>query len=110
MQDVQSLIRKARDENWEELDLSGMKLTKLPTALCQPTELKSLILSKEETGKWKDGEYVPVTVANQVTHLSPQLKQLVKLSSLELSGNSLGELPKIVFELKELEFLDITNV
>ena len=30
MQDIQSLIRQARDENWEELALSGMELTELP--------------------------------------------------------------------------------
>ena len=51
MQDIQSLIRQARDENWEELDLSGMGLTELPMAygrsetieVCALTELKTLI-------------------------------------------------------------------
>jgi internalin A len=44
MQDVQSLIRQAHDENWEELDLSGMGLTELPIEVCRLTGLKSLIL------------------------------------------------------------------
>ena len=43
MQDIQSLIRQARDENWEELDLSGMGLTELPIEVCALTELKTLI-------------------------------------------------------------------
>ena len=67
MQDIQSLIRQARDENWEELDLSGMGLTELPIEVCALTELKTLILGKEEPGEWKDGEYELMTIANQLT-------------------------------------------
>jgi hypothetical protein len=36
MQDLLSLIRQARDENWEELDLSGMGLTELPMVSDRP--------------------------------------------------------------------------
>ena len=75
MKDLLSLIAQARDENWEELDLSGMGLTELPMAygrsetieVCALTELKTLILGKEEPGKWKDGEYELMTIANQLT-------------------------------------------
>ena len=64
--DLLSLIAQAHDENWEELDLSGMGLTELPMAdgrsetieVCALTELKTMILGKEEPGDWKDGEYV----------------------------------------------------
>ena len=75
MQDIQSLIRQARDENWEELDLSGIRLTEWPMAdgrsetieIGVLTGLKTWILGKEEPGEWKDGEYVPMTIANQLT-------------------------------------------
>ena len=56
--DALALINQAHDEQWEELDLSGMGLTELPIEIAQLTKLKTLILGKEEPGEWKDGEYV----------------------------------------------------
>ncbi len=88
MQDVQSLIRQAHDENWEQLDLSGMGLTELPIELYTLTELKTLILGKEEPGEWKDGEYVPTTIANQLTTLPDELLALVSLRSVSCKGQS----------------------
>ena len=46
MQDVRSLIHQAHTENWEELDLSGMNLTKLPPEIACLTGLRSLSLGK----------------------------------------------------------------
>ena len=91
MQDARSLIHQAHTENWEELDRSGMNLTELPPEIVCLTGLRSLILGKEEVGEWKDGEYVPTTIANQLTTLPEELgiKSLqygVKLSTIDEIG------------------------
>ncbi|MCX5964137.1 MAG: leucine-rich repeat domain-containing protein [Cyanobacteria bacterium] len=111
MKDLLSLIAQAHDENWEELDLSGMGLTELPIEIAVLTGLKTLILGKEEPGEWKDGKYVPpITIANQLTTLPDELLALVSLRSLDLSGNPLGGLPEVVCKLEQLEWLNLANI
>ena len=68
-----------------------MELTELPPEIACLTGLRSLILEKEEVGEWKDGEYVPTTIANQLTTLLEELgiKSLqygVKLSTIDEIG------------------------
>jgi len=90
----------------------------LPIEVCALTGLKTLILGKEEPGEWKDGEYVPMTIANQLTTLPDELLALVSLRwsktghrpSLDLSGNPLGGLPEVVCKLEQLECLNVANV
>jgi internalin A len=110
MKDLLSLIAQAHDENWEELDLSGMGLTELPIEIGVLTGLKTLILGKEEPGEWKDGKYVPTTIANQLTTLPDELLALVSLRSLDLSGNPLCGLPEVVCKLEQLEWLNLANI
>jgi hypothetical protein len=82
------------------------------------TALKTLILGKEGSGEWQDGEHVPTTIANQLTTLPDELLDLVSLRwsktghrpSLDLSGNSLVGLPDVVFKLKQLECLNLANI
>ena len=81
--DALALINQAHDEQWKELDLSGMGLTELPIEIAQLTKLKTLILGKEDPGEWKDDEYVPITIANQLTTLPDELLALVSLRSLD---------------------------
>jgi hypothetical protein len=121
-----SLITQARDENWEELDPFWDGIDRMPMAYGRSetieigllTELKTLILGKEESGDWKDGEYVLTTIANQLTTLPNELLELVNLRwsktghrpSLDLSGNPLGGLPEVVCKLEQLECLNVANV
>ena len=110
MQDVRSLIHQAHTENWEELDLSGMNLTELPPEIGSLTGLRSLILGKEEVGEWKDGEYVPTTIANQLTTLPEELGALVNLREIDLSGNPIAYFPPVLLKLERLEMLNLANV
>ena len=73
-----SLIRQADDEQWKELDLSGMGLglSELPLEIGCLTGLKRLVLGRWEE-KW-EGKW-------------------------EGSGNSFTEIPEIIFELVQLE-------
>ena len=47
MEALLSLIAQAHDEQWEELDLSGMELSELPLEIGRLTGLKRLVL-----GNW----------------------------------------------------------
>ena len=58
-----SLIAQAHDEQWEELDLSGMGLSELPLEIGRLTGRLRSVLGKEESGEWKDEEYVFVVIA-----------------------------------------------
>jgi internalin A len=51
-QELLRLIDQAADEGWEELDLSGMGLTELPTEIGKCQQLKTLILGKVEEWEW----------------------------------------------------------
>ena len=70
-----------------------MNLTELPPEIACLTELRSLILGKEDVGEWKDGEYVPTTIANQLTTLPEELGALVNLREIDLSGNPIAPHP-----------------
>ena len=75
--DVLSLIAQAHDENWEELDLSGMGLTELPKEIDRLTGVKVLNLSD-----------------NQITEIPESIGQLTNLTELYLYDNQITEIPK----------------
>ena len=74
-----SLINQAYYEQWEELDLSGMGLRDLPKEIDRLTGLKTLVL-----GKWDKENF-------------------------KYSGNSFTEIPRVVFELTQLEELSLSD-
>jgi internalin A len=69
------LIDQAAAEGWEELDLSGMELEVLPAEISKLTGLKKLVLGK------------------------------VNREQRKLVGNALTEIPKVIFELTQLQEL-----
>ncbi len=100
MQDVQSLIRQACDENWEELDLSGMGLTELPKEIGRLTGLKKLVL-----GKWNGNGWV----GNSFTEIPEIVFELKQLEVLLISSNQIAIIPESIGQLTNLTWLDLSS-
>jgi internalin A len=97
-----NLIAQAKDEQWEELDLSGHSLTELPPQIGELTQLKRLIL-----GKWDKEKKAWVGVGLKT--LPGELERLVNLEELTLSGNQLTEIQSCVTNLIDLDVLNIAQ-
>jgi internalin A len=93
-------IEQAAAEQWEELDLSGMRLTEVPSEIGQLGQLKRLILGKWDKGKRK-------SVGNQLTTLPPELWQLRQLEELSLNGNQISVIPDAIAQLINLQTLNL---
>jgi Leucine-rich repeat (LRR) protein len=74
------------------LDLSGLKLTRLPAKIGQLGKLTELNLSH-----------------NLLAALPPELGQLPNLTRLDLSHTPLAELPPVIGQLANLAVLDVSN-
>jgi Leucine-rich repeat (LRR) protein len=86
---VSALIEKARKEHASELNLSGKRLTELPEAIGQLTQLQSLNLA-----------------VNRLTALPDFLQDLTSLRELYLHGNPGLGLPE---ELLGPRWTNVTN-
>jgi internalin A len=98
--DLLSLINQAHDENWEELDLSGMGLTELPIEIGMLTGLKRLVLGKYDREK---REYV----GNSFTEIPEVVFELKQLEELLIAKSQITEIPDSIGQLTHLTQLDI---
>ena len=73
-----------------KLDLSGLKLSGLPEAIGQLSQLRKLYLS-----------------GNQLSSLPEAIGQLSQLQKLYLSGNRLSRLPEAIGQLSQLRLLSL---
>ncbi|MBD1827893.1 leucine-rich repeat domain-containing protein [Microcoleus vaginatus GB1-A2] len=103
-------IDQAAEENLTELDLSGLDLEELPPEIGKCTQLETLMLGKVEKGEWVDGKLTPKLITNHLSALPEELRSLVNLRSIDLSGNPFGTMPEVLLEMKELESLDLTSI
>jgi hypothetical protein len=85
-------IQQARRNRAITLDLSSLKLRKLPESLASLTQLQVLSLSN-----------------NQLRELPESLASLTQLQVLDLSNNQLRELPESLASLTQLQRLDLSN-
>jgi len=106
-EELLQLIDKAADEGSTELDLTGLGLEELPPEIGKCTQLETLLLGKMEKREWVDGKMTPKLITNQLTALPEELRSLLNLRSIDLSGNPFGKIPELLLEMKQLKNLNL---
>ncbi|QLE57703.1 leucine-rich repeat domain-containing protein [Nostoc sp. TCL26-01] len=105
------LIDRAAAEGWQELDLSGQKLTELPGEIGKLQQLESLILGKQVDGyEPVGGGYLKKVSGNNLKTLPLELLSLANLRKLDISGNPLKSIPDVVTQILHLEELILIRV
>ena len=105
-EELLQVIERAAEEGWTELDLSGNELTKLPPEIGKLTQLKKLILGKDERDD--KGRYIR-TVGNKLSTLPPKIGLLAQLEELQIVENQLSTLPAEFGQLSNLQTLDLSR-
>jgi internalin A len=108
-------IEGARRNGARSLDLSALKLTTLPEAVCQLSRLQTLDLSRnqlttlpEAIGRLSQLQILNLT-GNQLTTLPEAIGRLSQLQILNLTGNQLNSLAEAVCQLSRLQTLDLSR-
>ncbi|MEA5478257.1 hypothetical protein VB774_11580, partial [Pseudanabaena galeata UHCC 0370] len=108
--ELEALIEQAAREEWEELDLAGEGIEVLPATIAKCKSLQRLILGKITERKYYniyDGwttEYK--NFGNLLKTLPPEIAELTNLQHLDLSNNSLSEIPDSITRLTNLHSLN----
>jgi len=97
-------IDRAAQENWENLDLSGLDLEEVPSEIGKCTQLETFVLmefqfmafheKREEKGK-------------RLTKFPDAVLQLTNLKILNLHGNEITEIPEAIGQLSNLTLLEL---
>src|SRR4028119_157943 len=104
-------IHRAAEEKLTQLDLSGLGLEELPPEIGKCTQLEKLVLGKVE--RWQGFNSNPslkLIIPNQLRTLPEELRSLVNLRSIDLSGNPFGTMPELLLEMKQLDSLNLTRI
>lgn len=105
--EAQRRIQVAQETQASELDLSGLSLTQVPTAIMQLTKLQKLNLSGNRLSSlppeilWLTNLQSLNLSSNQLSSLPPGIGQLTKLQTLDLQGNKLSSLPVEIEKLRQ---------
>ncbi len=91
-EEVRRVLKRARENEWMTLDLSGEDLTTIPDDIGKITSLARLNLSN-----------------NRLSELPESLGQLNRLVHLDVSDNQLQSLPESLGEIKRLSVLKAGN-
>ncbi|MEG3971581.1 leucine-rich repeat domain-containing protein [Microcoleus sp. T2B6] len=104
-------IDQAAEEKLTELDLSGLKLEELPPEIGKCTQLETLVLGKVESWMCSNsGTTTLKLIINQLRTLPEELRSLLNLRSIDLSGNRFGKMPELLLEMKQLESLNLVSI
>jgi internalin A len=118
-QPVLDLIAKAADEQWEELDLSGMAISELPLEIGELTSLISLDISfnyqlkalPESIGNLINLKSLNIHYNYQLETLPESIGNLRNLTSLYITyGYGLRVLPESIWNLKNLTSLHLSRI
>ena len=93
------LIARARDEEWEELDLTGLEIEVLPPEIGSLVKLKRLILGKFDRELCNLG--------NKLTDLPAEIDLLENLEILLAHDNQFTTIPKSIEKITSLRELDL---
>jgi internalin A len=106
-------IEEARKNGAQELSLPNLKLSALPEAIGQLTQLQELYLSgnnlsvlPEAIGKLTQLRVLDLS-SNQLSTLPEAVGQLTQLQSLNLFHNQLSTLPETISQLTQLQVLEL---
>jgi internalin A len=97
-----NLIARARDEGWEELDLSGLNLNVLPPEIGSLVNLKRLILGKFDSVTKK-------ILGNELTFLPEEIERITNLEELSAAHNRFASIPSSINNLRNLRILDLNH-
>jgi internalin A len=111
------LIVKARNENWEQLDLSKCQLRRLPPQIGMLVNLKRLILGKkgqknkftywpDELGQLKSLELLSAP-HNRLTEIPSSIRMMTNLRELDLSYNQINFVPDLFENLTNLQIINL---
>ncbi len=109
------IIKQAANDRLGELDLAGIKLTKLPSEIRQLENLTVLYLNRNslsslpaEIGQLNNLQALFVG-KNLLRSLPPEIGQLTNLKILYLNSNFLNSLPPEIGQLRNLESLYLNS-
>jgi internalin A len=113
-QSLLNLIEQADEEQWEDLDLSGMDLSELPTEIGKLIKLKSLNLSANDKLNVLSESILNLTnlkslnlSLDRLNTLPDSIGRLTNLISLNLCANPLKTLPESITQLENLTELNL---
>jgi internalin A len=113
MKDAQRRIEEALKSGATRLDLTDLKLSTLPDAIGQLSQVQMLYLSGNQLSTLPDAigqlsELQTLDLSdNQLSTLPDAIGQLSQVQTLDLSGNQLSTLPDAIGQLSQLQTLDL---
>ena len=113
--EAQRRIQRAYRENATVLELSNMKLTKVPESIAKLSRLQRLYLDNNRLTQLPEAITQLSSLQefylfnNQLTTLPAAIASLSNLQILSLSNNHLKQLPEMIARLTNLEKLSLNN-